>query len=82
MLWYVHMSADAQGGQKNVLDCLELEFQAVLSHLIWVLGLNSCLLQEQYMLSTAEPPPDPRPLLYPPVLYTKHFNHLRDVNLK
>ena len=33
----VHMSVGACGGQERVLDSLELEWQAVVSHPIWVL---------------------------------------------
>ena len=40
-----HVSAD--GVQKRVSDPLELELQAVLSRLTWVLGTNLESLQEQ-----------------------------------
>lgn len=33
---YVSMSEDAQAGQKNILDPLELEVQAVMSCSMWV----------------------------------------------
>lgn len=34
---YIHVSACALGGQKRVPDPPELELQAVVSHLTWVL---------------------------------------------
>lgn len=36
----VHISAGVLGGQKMALDLLELELKAVVSHLIWVLGIE------------------------------------------
>lgn len=33
-----HVGSDAYGGQKWVLDLLELEIQVVVSHSTWVLG--------------------------------------------
>lgn len=33
-----HMHSSGQGGQKRVLQLLELELQAVLRHLVWMLG--------------------------------------------
>lgn len=36
--WFCHVSAGAIGGQKRSLDPLELEFQAVMSFPVWVLG--------------------------------------------
>lgn len=35
---YAHMYASAYGGQKRVLDCLELELQVGVSHTVRVLG--------------------------------------------
>lgn len=49
------MSAVAHRDQKQVLDVLELELQAVVSHLTRVLGTERHLLQEQHALLTAEP---------------------------
>lgn len=39
----------------EALDSLELEFQALVSHLTWVLELNVGPLQKQHMLLPAEP---------------------------
>lgn len=36
----VHVHLGAHGGQKRVSDSLELELQAILSHLTWVLGIK------------------------------------------
>lgn len=49
------MSAVAHRDQKQVLDVLKLELQAVVSHLTRVLGTERHLLQEQHALLTAEP---------------------------
>lgn len=35
---FVHATTGASGGQKRVLDPLELKLQGVVSHLMWVLG--------------------------------------------
>lgn len=37
---YAHLCASACGGQKRTLDLLELELQAVVSHLPWMLGIQ------------------------------------------
>lgn len=37
---YVHVCAGFLGGQKRELESLKLELHVVLSHLIWVLGIN------------------------------------------
>lgn len=42
----------APRGQNRVLNALELELQAVVNHLTWVLGKNSGALQEQCVLLT------------------------------
>lgn len=42
----VFMCASAQGGQEQVSDPLELEFQAVVSRLTWALGPNFSPLEE------------------------------------
>lgn len=78
---YVHMSAGPNGGQKKVLEPLELELQAVVRYLeCW--EPNSGPLQEQYTLLPVEltlqlranmffeglEPPMPYPL-FPTALY-------------
>ena len=35
---YAHVDAGTQGGKKKASDPLELKLQAVVSHLMWVLG--------------------------------------------
>jgi hypothetical protein len=37
---YVCMSAGSHGGQKRVLDALELKLQVAVSHLLWVWELK------------------------------------------
>lgn len=37
-----HFSSGAQGGQKRTLDLPELEVQAVVSTLTWMLGAKCC----------------------------------------
>lgn len=37
---YVHLSVGTTRGQKTVLDPVELELQAVVSLLMWVLGIQ------------------------------------------
>ena len=55
MCGFVHMSASACQGQKRVLNLLELEFQAVVSHLDKGAGTKPQAPQEQYTLLIAEP---------------------------
>lgn len=43
---YVHVRASVLGGQKRVSDPMELEFQAVVRHLVGSYELNSRLLLE------------------------------------
>ena len=52
---YGHMHAGAEGGQKIISDALELELRAIVSHLIWGLGIDSGLLEEQQVLLATEP---------------------------
>lgn len=49
----VHIGADAQGSQKT-LTCLELELQAVVSDLLWVLGTKLWYSTRQHVLLSAQ----------------------------
>lgn len=51
----VYLHEGACGGQKNVSDPLELEFQAAVSCSAWELGTALGPLQEQCMVLSAEP---------------------------
>lgn len=60
--WYMpncmyvhHTHAGALGGHKRVSGPLELGLLAVVSHPIWVLGVNMGLLGEQQALLTTQP---------------------------
>lgn len=44
-------------GWRRTLDALELESQVAVSHLMWVLGLNSGFLEEHRVLLAADPCP-------------------------
>lgn len=44
---FMQMSASGFGDQKRTSDPLELEIQAVLSHVTWCWDLNSGALKEQ-----------------------------------
>lgn len=52
MYGFVRMSMGTHGGWKRVSEPLELELQAFVSHLIWVLGTKLRSQQEQYVLLT------------------------------
>lgn len=47
------MSASALGGQKRMSDCLELEFQVVLSLLAWMLGTELLIPPEEHQVLLA-----------------------------
>lgn len=50
----LHVSADVCGDQKHQSP-LDLQLQAVVSSLVRVLGTNSSVLQDQYMLPMIKP---------------------------
>lgn len=49
-----YMCAVAYGGQQRAWDTLELESQAIVSHLRWVLGTKLPSLEEQQVLLNTE----------------------------
>lgn len=49
------MRASVLGGQKRVSDPMELEFEAVVRHLVGSYDLNSSLLQEWQALLASSP---------------------------
>lgn len=50
-----HVNTDAWRGQKRASDTLELEFQVIVSRLVWMLDLNLGLLWEQQVPSSPAP---------------------------
>lgn len=54
MYVYAHLVAVVHGGQKRMLDSLELKLQVVVSCLTWVLGSNLHPLEEGYTFLTTE----------------------------
>lgn len=50
----LHVSADVCGDQKHQ-SLLDLQLQAVVSSLVWVLGTSSSVLQDWYVLPMIKP---------------------------
>lgn len=59
------MNTGVQGGQAKELDLLKIELQAIVRHLIWVLGTTLGLLEQQHVLLPTEPSPHPGAILVP-----------------
>lgn len=80
---YVLMNAQARGGQGRVLEPLDLELQAVGSHLTWVLGVkpsSSGRVASIPLLSHLSSPDVPKTLSHLPpgvVDCTPAFEHIR-----
>lgn len=58
------MHAGTHGCQKRALDPLKMQLQVAVSHPRWVLGNR--ILQEQQVLLTAEPSPQPPVIIFIP----------------
>lgn len=73
-----------QGSQKRTLDALELEFQEVVSCLIWCWSSDSCPWEKQHTLLTAKPSLQPQvlkwlSLVHFPVFFSKLVQFLHNI---